>query len=218
MGIARDSTDSVTTSSDWPILQTQPWQKCCLLDAAFVIAPSNISGSIITLNFSDGQDLLFHFCSPLLVHSDLYFKTSQNYRSICSLVLNHSQPLLASSMPGHERGPSWQDGMVIKRKAENHSAGQHQHPPPSRLCPLIPLFVYYFPAHLLQSTTYTANDAAAAPSWDSRNGCCWFRSANDVSVQLFTANQNQSQTNPHSLARTQVSEDTRTTAAARYTH
>lgn len=85
MGIAKDSTDSAPTSSDWPILQIQNWNKCCLLDAFFVIPPLNASGIIITLNFTDGQNLLFHLYSPLLVHSNPYFKTNQNYKSICSL-------------------------------------------------------------------------------------------------------------------------------------
>lgn len=30
MDTAKDSTDSVTTSADWPILQIQNWHKCCL--------------------------------------------------------------------------------------------------------------------------------------------------------------------------------------------
>lgn len=49
------------------------------------------------LNFTDGQNLLFHLNSPLLVHSNPYFKTNQSYKSI-HLGLNCSHPSLASFM------------------------------------------------------------------------------------------------------------------------
>lgn len=53
--------------------------KRCLLDAAFVTLALSASEIIITLNLAEGQNLLFRFYSPLLVHSSPYFKTNQNY-------------------------------------------------------------------------------------------------------------------------------------------
>ena len=95
MYIAKDSTDSVTTSSDWPIPQIQNWHKCCLLDAFFVIPSLDVSGIIITLNFTEGQNLLFHLYSPLLAHSNPHFKTNQNYKSICSLGSEPQSPFIS---------------------------------------------------------------------------------------------------------------------------
>lgn len=95
MGIAKDSTDSATVSSDWPILQIQNWNKCCLLDAFFVIPPLNSSGSITTLKFTDGQNLPFHLYAPLLMHSSPYFKTNQNYKFICSLGFEPQSPFVS---------------------------------------------------------------------------------------------------------------------------
>lgn len=71
MDTAKDSTDSVTTSADWPILQIQNWHKCCLLDAFFVIPPLCVSGITITLSFTEGQNLLLHLYSPVFAFKSI---------------------------------------------------------------------------------------------------------------------------------------------------
>lgn len=94
-GTAKDSTDSVTTSAGWPILQIQNWHECCLLDAFLVIPETQRGGITITLSFTEGKNLLFHFYSPLVLHSNLYFKNNQNYKSISSSGFEPQSPFLS---------------------------------------------------------------------------------------------------------------------------
>lgn len=89
---------------------------------------------IITLNFTDGQKLLFHLYSYLLLHLTPCLTVSQNYKSTCSLGFElHSPTISILHTSTHNWLASvtdWQD-IVVKVKNENHSAGQHQPPSPS---------------------------------------------------------------------------------------
>lgn len=94
MGIAKDSTDFGTTSSDWPIPQIQNWHKCCLLDAFFVIPPLNVSGIVIT--WTSQMDRIYcststHPCLCIQIHT-----STRATNPFAHLRLNCSHPLLAS--------------------------------------------------------------------------------------------------------------------------
>lgn len=123
---------------------------------------------------------------------------------------------------GQERGTNWKDVTVLKRKTKQnkkyHSAGQYHNPPPARLCLLISLCSSitlqptFSKAWLIQHMI-PLSIHPVIPEISFVN----FRSANRISVKLFKKNK-QKHKKPHTLALTQVSDDTCITEAFRYTH